>query len=92
MGDTEIIADGNLARLMLSNLGPILESIKTEAQTRFMTEFKVGTLDATKSLAYAAELRILEDIENRLKAQISKADRISRQRENARNSDTDNIS
>lgn len=87
--ENTILADGNLARLVLSNLSPILDSIKLEAQARFMNEFKLGSLDATKSLAYAAELRILEDIENRLKAQINRAERISRVRDNARNSDDD---
>jgi hypothetical protein len=67
--------DGKMASLILSNLSPILESIKTEAQARFLNEFKDGKLDATKSLAYAAELRILEEIENKLKSKINTADR-----------------
>lgn len=70
------INDGNMARLILQNLGPILDGIYKECQARFLNDFRQGHLNEAKSLAYAAELSILENIEVRLKAKIGLADRV----------------
>lgn len=69
------INDGKLARLLLSNLGPILDQIKTEAESKFIGQFKSGKLDQGNSLAYAAVIGTIEDIQNRLRQKINTADR-----------------
>jgi hypothetical protein len=86
--DNSAIGDGALARLLLTNLSPILESLEKESKARYLSEFKLGTLNEAKCLAYFAELGILENIENRLKSRITKADRVSLGRVNdSRNTD-----
>jgi hypothetical protein len=74
------INEGNMARMLLSNLEPILDQIKTEAEMRFVGQFREGKLDQGNSLAYAAVIGTLEDIKNRLRAKVGAANRMITER------------
>lgn len=80
--DLSRINDGKMARLILSNLSPILDQIKVEAENRFVSQFKEGKLDQGNSLAYAAVIGTIEDIKNKLMAKINMADRVFKEGNN----------
>jgi hypothetical protein len=80
--DLSRINDGKMARLILSNLSPILDEIKQEAEQRFVSQFKSGKLDQGNSLAYAAVIGTIEDITNKLMAKVNMADRVFKERDN----------
>ena len=89
--DLSRINDGKMARLILSHLGPILDGIKAEAESRFVGQFRDGKLDSGNSLAYAAVIGTIEDIKNKLAAKVNTADRVFNERETSAGSDNDNI-
>ena len=76
--------DGRTARLILSHLSPTLEKLKLESEAQFLNEFSSGSLDLSKSLAYAAKLSTIRDIENELRSKINVSDRLITEGQNER--------
>lgn len=70
--------EGREAHLTLRGIGPIIEQQALEIIRKFKMEFRGGTLDLSKSLAFAAELCTIEDIENKLKQKINVAESLQK--------------
>lgn len=74
---------GKTAHYVLQHLGPDLERQKEVILGKMKAMFRDGTWSEVKLLASVAELCTLEDIENRLKARITRGQNASSELNNA---------
>lgn len=65
-------AAASLSHALLVNMGPIMEEQAVNIISAMKADYRMGKLDHTKTISHIAQLVILEDLVDSLKAKINK--------------------
>jgi len=74
--DIEIINEGRQAQIVLDNIKPIIDELRSESISTMLNEFRNGTNDLYKYVSQVSKLCVFEDIENRLITRINRSRKV----------------